>query len=218
MNYLESLAYLDSLSPTLEKPSVERIKCFLNLHDNPQNSFKSFHVGGTNGKGSTVAILDSVLRAAGFKVGRFTGPHLLRWNERFHVDGKAIDDLTFARYATQIRQLSEEFGNAHPELGQLTWFEFITALGFFLFKDAAVEIAVLEVGLGGRFDATNVVGDKLLASIITNISLDHTHILGKTEELIAGEKAGIIKAGKLIITGATGAALQVIADRAASCS
>jgi dihydrofolate synthase/folylpolyglutamate synthase len=189
----------------------------LNLHGNPQNSFKSFHVGGTNGKGSTVAILDSVLRAAGFKVARFTGPHLLRWNERFHLDGKPIDDETFARYASKIRRLSEEFGAAHPEFGPLTWFEFITALGFFLFKEAAVEVAVLEVGLGGRFDATNVVEEQLLATIITNISLDHTHILGKTEELIAGEKAGIIKPGKLIVTAATGKALDVIAARARTC-
>lgn len=214
MNYLESIAYLESLSPTLEKPTVERIKQFLAAHGDPQKQFTSFHVGGTNGKGSTVAILDSVLRECGLRVGRFTGPHLLRWNERFHVDGAPISDDDFALYATNVREHSEKFGQQNPEIGKLTWFEFITALMFFYFRDRKIDTAVLEVGLGGRFDATNVLGDELLCSIITNISLDHTHILGGTEELIAFEKAGIIQPGKPVVTGATGGALDVIEKRA----
>ena len=215
MNYLESIAYLESLSPTLEKPTVERIKQFLSVHGNPQNDFYSLHVAGTNGKGSTVAILDSVLRAANFRVGRFTGPHLLRWNERFHVDGEPISDDQFAQYSTKLREMSEAFGQSRPEVGKLTWFEFITALTFLYFRDQKVDVAVLEVGLGGRFDATNVLGEKLLCSVITNISLDHTQILGATESLIAFEKAGIIQRGKPVITAARAEALQIIKERAA---
>jgi dihydrofolate synthase / folylpolyglutamate synthase len=213
MNYLESIAYLDSLSPTLEKPSLTRITDFLSAHGNEQNRLPCFHVGGTNGKGSTVAVLDTVLRKCGFKVGRFTGPHLLRWNERFHVDGKPITDEEFALYATKIRAMSEEFGRLNAETGPLTWFEFITALAFAYFVQSEVDVAVIEVGLGGRFDATNVISN-VLATIITNIDLDHTQILGETEELIAWEKAGIIKPGVPVICGATGAPLDVIKKKA----
>lgn len=213
MNYLESIAYLESLSPTLERPSLARMLCFMNDKGNIQNDLACFHVGGTNGKGSTVAILDSVLRSFGFKTGRFTGPHLLRWNERFCVDGKAIDDDAFADLATRIRELSDAFAGRHPEFGPLTWFEFLTAMAFFYFKECRVNVALYEVGLGGRFDATNVV-ENVLASIITNVTLDHTHLLGETVEEIASEKAGIIKPGRPVITAATGGALDVIRKRA----
>lgn len=213
MNYLESIAYLDSLSPTLEKPGLERIKLFLEENGQPQDQIPCIHVGGTNGKGSTVAILDSTLRQCGLKVARFTGPHLLRWNERFHVDGKAISDEDFAKYATSLRELSENFAHKHPEIGILTWFEFITVLAFQYFADQQVDISVIEVGLGGRFDATTAVNN-VLVSIITNVDLDHKHILGDTVELIAFEKAGIIKRGVPVVTGAGGGALDVILQRA----
>jgi dihydrofolate synthase / folylpolyglutamate synthase len=214
MNYLESIAYLDSLSPTLEKPGLSRISEFLAAHGDEQNRLPCFHVGGTNGKGSTVAVLDSVLRQCGLKVGRFTGPHLLRWNERFHVDGAPISDSQFAHYATKIRAMSEDFGRGNL-CGPLTWFEFITALAFDYFVQSAVDVAVIEVGLGGRFDATNVLSN-VLATIITNIDLDHTHILGETKELIAAEKAGIIKPGVPVICGATGSPLDLIKRKAAA--
>ncbi|HEY9732739.1 MAG TPA: folylpolyglutamate synthase/dihydrofolate synthase family protein [Drouetiella sp.] len=212
MDYSDCLSYIESLSPTLEKPSLTRIAAFMAEHGNWQNQYPVIHVAGTNGKGSTVALLDSVARAAGFKVGRFTGPHLLRWNERFHVDGKAISDVEFARIGTYIRQHSEGFGARHPEIGPLTWFEFLTSIAFFWFAESGVDLAVVEVGLGGRFDATNVVGN-VLCSVITNIDLDHTHILGNTVEEIAFEKSGIIKAGVPVVSGATGAALDVIRSR-----
>ncbi|MBI2810864.1 MAG: hypothetical protein HYX67_08565 [Candidatus Melainabacteria bacterium] len=212
MDYSECLSYIESLSPTLEKPSLTRIAAFMACHGNWQNQYDVIHVAGTNGKGSTVALVDSIARASDLKVGRFTGPHLLRWNERFHVDGKPISDVEFARIGTYIRQLSQEFGRDNPEIGPLTWFEFLTSIAFYWFAECNVDLAVVEVGLGGRFDATNIV-EKVLVSVITNIDLDHTHILGNSVEEIAFEKSGIIKAGVPVISGAVGAALDVIRER-----
>src|SRR6185369_3255745 len=154
MNYLQTLAYIESLSPTLERPSLKRIQLFMEEQGQPQDTFPSLHVAGTNGKGSTVAILDNVLRAAQLKVGRFTGPHLLRWNERFHLNGMPIEDERFAQLASRLREKSEDFGRRHEDLGPLTWFEFLTAIAFFFFAEEKVDIGVFEVGLGGRFDAT----------------------------------------------------------------
>ncbi|HEY9712426.1 MAG TPA: hypothetical protein V6C72_03090, partial [Chroococcales cyanobacterium] len=141
------------------------------------------------------------------------GPHLLRLNERFHVDGNEISDDELARLMTETRRLSENFGKAHPELGALTWFEFLTVVAFFWFTEKAIDVAVIEVGLGGRFDATNMIKN-VVASVITNIDLDHTQILGHTVAEIAFEKAGIIKRGIPLITGCSGDALKVIVDRA----
>jgi len=214
MNYLETVAYIESLSPTLERPSLARMAAFMPERLGAESNFPVFHVGGTNGKGSTVAILDSLLRQSGLNVGRFTGPHLLRWNERFHFNGTAISDQDFARVATSVRELSQQFASAHPEFGPLTWFEFLTAIAFFYFAEKKVDVAVLEVGLGGRFDATNLV-DNVLCSIITNIDLDHTQILGDTEEAIAFEKSGILKAGVPAVTAAKRGALSVLKRRSA---
>jgi dihydrofolate synthase / folylpolyglutamate synthase len=213
MNCDETIAYIDSLAPTLEHPSLTRIQNFLAESGNQQNQLNILHVGGTNGKGSTVAMLDSILRASGAKIGRFTGPHLLRWHERFHLNGAPISDQDFARIGTDIREKSEDFGRRHPELGALTWFEFLTALAISYFSEEEVDVAILEVGLGGRFDATNAVAEPLCCGI-TNISLDHTQILGDTVEQIAFEKAGIIKSGVPIVTSAQGSALEVIARQA----
>ena len=212
MDYSECLAYIESLSPTLEKPSLTRISSFMACHGDWQNQYQVIHVGGTNGKGSTVALIDSIARASALKVGRFTGPHLLRWNERFHFDGKQISDEEFAGIGTRMRAWSEEFGQKYPELGPLTWFEYLTAMAFYWFAKKSVDLAVIEVGLGGRFDATNIV-ENVLVSVITNVDLDHTQILGNTVEQIAFEKAGIIKKGVPVVTGAVGASLNVIQDR-----
>jgi dihydrofolate synthase/folylpolyglutamate synthase len=209
MNYLESIAYLESLSPTTLSPCLERVEAFMQAQGRLQDRYASIHVGGTNGKGSTVAMLDSMLRASGRKTGRFTGPHLLRWNERFHVNGEAISDQDFAELATRVRQSSEDFGKSHPEFGPLTWFEFLTVMAFIYFFERGVDIAVFEVGLGGRWDATNVLSAPLV-SAITKVDLDHTQILGSTVEEIAREKAGIIKASIPIVTAATGNALAEI--------
>lgn len=214
MDYSESLLYLESLSPVKGTPRLERVAAFMREAGQLQDSFSSIHVGGTNGKGSTVAMVASVLRRAGLKTGRFTGPHLLRWNERFHVDGLPISDGEFADLATRIRTLSEDFGKRYPELGPLTWFEFLTAMAFYLFAERGVDVAVIEVGLGGRWDATNVLSSPLAVGI-TNVDLDHTQILGETVRQIATEKSGIIKTGVPVVTACTGEALEVVAAVAA---
>lgn len=209
MNYDETMAYIDSLAPTILNPDLTRFAAFMKLHGSAQDAIPSFHVAGTNGKGSVVAMIDSALRAAGYSVGRYTGPHLLRWNERFHLNGKPISDERFAELATKLRGMSEQFGRQNPEMGALTWFEVLTAMAFFYFAEANVDYCVYEVGLGGRWDATNVLNHPLV-SVITTIDYDHTHILGNTLEKIAGEKAGIVKHGVPLVTGTTGVALETI--------
>jgi dihydrofolate synthase/folylpolyglutamate synthase len=213
MNYLESLAYIESLSPTLERPSLARITAFMTDLGNQQNRYPAFHIGGTNGKGSTAAVLDALLQQAGLSVGRFTGPHLLHWNERFHHNGAPVTDTEFADLASRVRQLSREFGERQPELGPLTWFEFLTVMAFIWFDEKHVDVAVFEVGLGGRFDATNILAN-VLSSAVTNVDLDHTHILGETVEEIAFEKSGIFKTGIRAVTAAEGPALLQLQKRA----
>jgi dihydrofolate synthase / folylpolyglutamate synthase len=209
MNYLEAKTYLESLAPTLSRPTLDRMNRFVAAYLSQEADIPCIHIGGTNGKGSTVAIADSVLRSRGYKVGRFTGPHLLRWNERFHVDGKAISDEDFARLATKLRDMSEKFGQENKDVGPLTWFEFLTAMAFMHFAECKVDVAVVEVGLGGRFDATTARTNPFVTAI-TNVSLDHTHLLGDTVEKIAFEKAGIIEPGISVITACHDAALDEV--------
>jgi len=214
MNYREAVQYIESLSLNTEKrPSLERIEKFLFCNDSPQNKFKSMHVAGTNGKGSTVAMVASILRTGGLKTGRFIGPHLLRLNERFHINGQPITDDELAKQVTRLKEKNDRFAKEYPVLGSLSWFEFLTAIAFFYFADNSVEAAAIEVGLGGRYDATNVLKN-IYASGITNIAFDHERILGSSLEEIAAEKAGIIKPGVPIVTGASGVALKVIAEKA----
>lgn len=213
MNYKESVAYIESLVPTLERPTLARIKIFMADENDIQNNYKCFHVGGTNGKGSTATILETILVGEGLKVGKFTGPHIMRFNERFSINGKTISDQEFADMATIVRERSDAFARRHEDLGRLTWFEFLTAMAFFYFSKNQVDCVVLEVGLGGRFDATNI-SENVAATIITNIDLDHMHILGDTVEKIAFEKAGIMRKGIPTITGATGMGLAELKARA----
>lgn len=227
MDYWQAIAYIESLSPVALKPapgadglastpSLERMKLFLREDGEPQNVYPVVHIAGTNGKGSVTAMVDSVLTAAGARTARFTGPHLLRWNERYHINGVPISDLELARYAALVRQQSEAFGARHPEFGELTWFEFLTALGFAYFAEQNVDYAVMEVGLGGVWDATNAVKAPLVTCIVT-VGMDHMHILGPTIEAIASEKAGVIKPGIPVVTAATGAALEIIRQKAKQC-
>ncbi len=172
-------------------PGLERIREASKSLGNPHKSFKSILVSGTNGKGSTAAFLESLFRKHGYKTGLFTSPHLVRENERWQVNRQEVDNQTLQEYIKKIKPVIEEYN--------LTYFEASTLIAFLYFADSNVDIAILEVGLGGRWDATNIVEPEL--SIITNVSLDHTHLLGDTTEKIAFEKLGIARKDKPLILG-----------------
>jgi len=199
--------------PTLERPSLTRVASFFSEQGEPQNQLRSFHVGGTNGKGSVSTLIASMLSELGYHCGKFTGPHLMAFNERFVLDGKAMDDLSFARLATLVHDQSLSFCKEHENLGALTWFEFLMAMAVAYYTEEQVDYCVFEVGLGGRFDATNVLGN-VAASVITNVDLDHMQFLGDTREKIAFEKSGILKANVPALTTCDGGALAVVLERA----
>jgi dihydrofolate synthase/folylpolyglutamate synthase len=182
------------------KPGLERIRALLGALHHPERAYRSILVGGTNGKGSTTQALSSILRAAGHRVGTYTSPHLVRFNERIVVDGAEISDGGLEALLTEVRPLAEE--------AEASFFEIVTAMALLHFARQKVDWAVLEVGLGGRFDATNAVEPEL--SLITSIGLDHTEILGPSYTHIAREKAGIMRPGKLVLTGAEGQGLEAL--------
>lgn len=171
-------------------PSIEPMIRLLNRMDNPQHNFRAIHVGGTSGKGSTSTFLANIFIKAGYKVGLFTKPHLQSVRERFTINGELITP------EEMLAQL-ERIGAVMPS--KPTWFEMTAAVAFQYFSDQQVDLAVIEVGLGGTYDATNVFDPEL--SILTNVGLDHTDVLGDTVELIAADKAGIIKAGRPTVSG-----------------
>lgn len=173
------------------KFGLHGISALLNYVGNPQQQFPAVHIAGTNGKGSTAAMIAAICTAAGYKTGLYTSPHILRFEERIRINGNPISPRTVAQYTTKIQPFIEEH--------RLTFFEAVTALAFRYFAEENVDVAVVETGLGGRLDATNVLVP--VVSIITTIGFDHTHILGKTLQSIAREKAGIIKQNVPIITG-----------------
>lgn len=181
-------------------PGLERVRDLLARLGTPQRTFEVVLVGGTNGKGSTAASLEAMLRAGGRRTGLFTSPHLTRLSERFVVAGAELSQGEVAAALDRVRPLSEEV--------EASFFEVITALGCLLFAEAGVEVAVMEVGLGGRLDATNVLAPRL--SVITNVALDHTAILGDTPEQIAAEKAGILRAGHPAVTAVSADVLPVL--------
>ena len=202
-----SLAFLYGLQRHGIRPGLARVEKLLGLLGDPQNDFLSMHIAGTNGKGSTSAFAASILREAGFRTGLYTSPHLSKFNERMQINGRAINDADLARLIPRVRKA------ARGVKGQLSFFEFTTALAFLYFSEKKTDVAVVETGMGGRWDATNAVAP--LVSIITNVGLDHTAHLGSTLPEIAFEKAGIIKYGVPVVTGETHkAALSVIAKRA----
>ena len=188
MDYKEALAYIDGVSWMGSRPGLERITELLEKLDNPQRALRFVHIAGTNGKGSCAAMTASVLKAAGYRTGLFTSPYLFRFNERMQINGLPIGDEPLAALVERIRPLADAMED-HP-----TEFELMTAAALLWFRDEGCDIAVMEVGLGGRLDATNVI-EAPEASVIMNIGLDHTAILGDTVEQIAAEKAGIIKPG-----------------------
>jgi dihydrofolate synthase/folylpolyglutamate synthase len=195
----EAEAYLHLLKRNGPKLGLGRMKRLLHALGEPQHSFKSVLVGGTNGKGSTAAMMDSVLRAAGYRTGRYTSPHLSFLNERITMDGKPITDHAFAEIIAGIRSAVERMRAQDASSELPTFFETVTAAAFMHFKASGADFAVVEVGLGGRLDATNTLAP--LVSVITNISLEHTEILGDTIAKIAREKAGIIKRDGILVTG-----------------
>ena len=200
MNYTEAVDYIETIPKFTVKHPPEHTRELLSRLGNPQEGIKIIHVAGTNGKGSVCAYLNAMLLAGGKKTGLFTSPHLVRINERFQINGEDVSDEQFLDAFLKVEKAAKEYeaeGEGHP-----SYFETLFLMGMLIFKEAGVEYLVMETGLGGRLDATNVV-EKPLACIITSISRDHTEYLGDTVEAIAGEKAGIIKAGVPVIYDAS---------------
>ena len=187
MTYLSALQFIHSLNRFGSKPGLSRILELLNLLGNPQNDVSCIHVAGTNGKGSTSTMISQGLIESGKKVGLYTSPFIIDFRERIQINNTYINKRSLARLVNKVKTVAATMKD-HP-----TEFEFITAVMFLYFKEQKVDIAVIEVGLGGRFDATNVITP--IASVITKISLDHTAVLGNTFKDIAYEKSGIIKNG-----------------------
>ena len=212
MNYNEALSYIHGVNHAFCKPGLERIRTLCDALGNPEKNLKFIHVAGTNGKGSTSCMLASILKRAGYRTGLYTSPYIYRFNERMQIDGCEIEDDTLAELVGEISKIAETMEDKPTE------FELISAVAFEYFKRERCDIVVLEVGMGGRFDSTNIIENPLL-SIITGISLDHVAFLGDTVEKIAFEKAGIIKKGRPIIFGGDHeGALGVIRERAEALS
>lgn len=209
MRYTDALAWLYGRQRFGVKLGLETIRALLDRLDRPEASFGALHVAGTNGKGSTCALLESVMRHAGLRVGLYTSPHLVSFRERIRVDGRTIEPDDVARGIERLRPWVEELdGRRMPA----TFFECTTALAFDHFRRAGVPYAVIEVGLGGRLDATNVC--RPLASLITSIGLDHMERLGASVQAIAAEKAGVLRPGVPAYTTARREALDVVAREA----
>ena len=203
MTYDKTLEWLDEVALVGSKLGLSRTCELLELMGNPQNKLKFIHVAGTNGKGSVCACLSEVLSQAGYKTGMYTSPHLMRINERFKIDGKDIDDREFAALITKVRDITESMSE------QASQFEVLTAAAFEYFYKEGCDIVILETGLGGRLDSTNVINAPEV-TLITTIDMDHTAELGDTIEKIALEKAGIIKRGtKVVVDGRNTSVMHV---------
>lgn len=196
LSYEDALSYIESTLMFGLKPSLARISRLLSLLGNPEKSLKFIHIAGTNGKGSTANACASVLKEAGYKTGLFTSPYIIDFRERMIIDGVMISKTDLTREVEKIMPLVKKVTDEGLKPNE---FEVITALAFDFFKNQGCDIVVLEVGLGGSFDATNII-EKPLVSVITSISLDHTKILGDTVSEIASEKCGIIKNGGVTVT------------------
>ena len=205
----EALKWLFDLESFGVKLGLKNIQTLLQKLDNPQDALHIIHVAGTNGKGSVCRYIASILQHNGYSVGLYTSPHLIDINERFVINATQITSDELTRYCSQIETLLHSIDD---ETFTPTFFEVCTAISFLWFKEKKVDFAVIEVGLGGRLDATNVVHPIL--SIITNISFDHQHVLGETLRKIAIEKAGIIKQNTLVLTAAKQDAFTVIKNKA----
>lgn len=194
MNYKQALDYIHSVSWKGSRPGLERITELCERMGNPQEGLRFIHVAGTNGKGSFCAMLESVLRAAGYEAGMFTSPYIEHFEERITIGGKPISPEELAEVTSYVARYADIMEDSPTE------FELITAIGFEYFKRKNCRVVILEAGLGGALDSTNVIPAPIL-SVITGISLDHTELLGDTAEKIAAEKAGIIKSGSMVLYG-----------------
>lgn len=197
MNYQEARLYLDELSKYGSVLGLESMRELLKRLGDPQKDLRFVHIAGTNGKGSVLAYLSTVLTQAGYRTGRYLSPHLCSVRERFQVDGQMISRENFVRHLTAVAEAAEEM--AASGVGRPTYFEVGTAVAMLHFRETNCDIVVLETGLGGSLDATNVVDTSVL-EIITSISRDHMEVLGDTLEKIAGEKAGIIKPHTMVVS------------------
>ncbi len=204
MNYEQAITYIHSVNWAFCKPGLERITALCRALGDPQNKLRFIHVAGTNGKGSTSAMLASILQKAGYCTGLYTSPYIRTFCERIRVNGENIPKDKLAQLTERIRPIADAMEDKPTE------FELITALAFAYFAECKCDVVVLEVGLGGRLDSTNVIENSAL-SIITGIDFDHTALLGNTIEEIATEKAGIIKEGRpVLFGGGEGVALDTI--------
>ena len=190
--YSDTLQYLFSLHRFGVKPGLEAITDILYRLENPHRRYATLHIAGTNGKGSTAAMLAAMLQEGGYRVGLYTSPHLIDFRERIRVQGEDISEA-------YVLELTDRIRHAANPLSTLTFFEFTTAMAFQHFFDQQVDIGIVEVGMGGRFDATNVLDP--LGVLITGIGLDHETYLGQTLQAIAGEKAGIIRQPRPAVLG-----------------
>lgn len=197
MKYQEALEYINDKNKYGSRLGLDSIGKLLSLLGNPQEGLKYIHVGGTNGKGSTSSYLAHALEVGGYNVGLFTSPYIERFNERIQINGQDIPDKTLGRITGLIKEKADimvEEGFEHP-----TTFEIVTAIGFMYFKEENADYIVLEVGLGGRYDSTNIISSPL-ASVITTIDYDHIDVLGDTLDKIAYQKAGIIKKNSIVVS------------------
>ena len=213
MNYTQTLEFLFQSLPAFEtsgamayKPGLERIAAFCRHLGNPQRNFFTIHVAGTNGKGSVAHIIASVLQQAGYRTGLFTSPHLQDFRERIRVDGEMIPKQKVVNFVDKHHDKMVE--------SELSFFEMTAAMAFDYFAQSDVEVAVIETGLGGRLDATNIIVPIL--SVITNIGLEHTALLGDTLQKIAAEKAGIIKKSIPVIVGEADVRYNEVIEQAAA--
>ena len=201
----QQLASFQRVGQSAYNEDLGNINAICSLLNHPQNNFKSIHVAGTNGKGSTSHLIASVLQEQGYKVGLYTSPHLKDFRERIKVNGEMISQKEVVDFVNTHKEDFTEIG--------LSFFEMSTALAFAYFSDQKVDVAVIEVGLGGRLDATNIINPEL--SVITNVAFDHKHLLGDTIALIAKEKAGIIKEGVPVVLGATSEEVRYVVAQTA---
>lgn len=210
-NASQAITWIHSLTMLGMKPGLKRMNWMLDKLGNPHVGLPFVHIAGTNGKGSVLSFMQHVLQEGGYKVGTFSSPYIIRFQDRVKVNGQDIGDEQLVKIAARLKPLTEQL--ALTDLGQPTEFEVVTTLAFCYFAEVQPDIVLLEVGLGGRLDSTNVITP--IASVITNIGHDHMHILGHKLTDIAYEKAGIIKAGVPVVTGETNRqSLAVLLDKA----